>query len=145
MSRWAPVAPTERFFEKVHMVPEAGCWLWAGAWFQRGYGSFHVNSRPMSAHRFSWELHFGEITNGLHVLHKCDTPACVNPAHLYLGTDKDNVRDMLIRGRHNPGRRDTCKKFGHPLVWKARKGEKLRKYCRICNAEQQISRRQRNR
>jgi hypothetical protein len=98
--RMRPVS--ERFFEKVMPVPESGCWLWIASTNKRGYGQFMMlDRRPHLAHRVSWRLEKGEIPIGLHVLHKCDTPACVNPDHLFLGTDRDNVQDMLRKGREN--------------------------------------------
>lgn len=79
-----------------------GCWLWIGSFFPEGYGQFWLAGRPEGAHRVSWLLTYGEITIGLCVLHNCpsgDNPACVNPAHLWLGTKGDNARDMAAKGR----------------------------------------------
>lgn len=72
-----------------------GCRLWAGAVFNRGYGKHGSKS----AHRLSWAASFGPIPEGLHVLHRCDTRACVNPQHLFLGTHRDNMLDMVAKGR----------------------------------------------
>ena len=82
------------FDTNVERIPEAGCWLWLGC-IGNGYGKF----RGMQAHRYSWLLHIGS-TNGLRVLHRCDIPSCVNPAHLFLGTQSDNMLDRSIKGRH---------------------------------------------
>lgn len=80
-----------------HSTPmeECGCWIWNGP-FTRGYGK----AGKRWAHRLSWEAFKGQIPEGLHVLHKCDTPPCVNPGHLFLGTHRDNVRDCMAKGRH---------------------------------------------
>lgn len=71
------------------------CWLWIGAKTSAGRGNFRGRSAP----RVCWELVHGEIKDGLNVLHKCDNPACVRPSHLFLGTQKDNVADMISKGR----------------------------------------------
>lgn len=81
-------------------VPEAGCWLWSGAWNATGYGKVADGRRSnVLAHRRAYEACIGPIPKGLHVLHRCDTPCCVNPAHLRLGTHEDNMADMRAKGR----------------------------------------------
>lgn len=81
-------------------VSESGCWLWLNNWNHAGYGLGKVGGRCFRAHRLSWELHRGPIPAGLHVCHRCDTPACVNPEHLFLGTHDDNMRDRDEKGRN---------------------------------------------
>lgn len=95
----------ERFWEKVKKTDT--CWIWTGSKRNKGYGAFSytVGGRLIQgrAHRYSYELHKGAIRPGYFVLHKCDNPACVNPDHLFLGTNEDNIRDMLKKGRHIAG------------------------------------------
>lgn len=76
-----------------------GCWNWKGTKTRTGYGVFTFNSERCQAHRTSYEFAYGPIPKGKFVLHKCDNPACVKPDHLFLGTQKDNVRDASEKGR----------------------------------------------
>lgn len=81
-------------------VTESGCWLWLGAVDGKGYGKLGQHGRNfIAAHRLFYTFHVGPITGGLHVLHKCDTPLCVNPTHLRLGTHQENMKDMQAKGR----------------------------------------------
>lgn len=75
------------------------CWQWKGSTNSDGYGSITQKEKRWGAHRFSWMVHFGDIPNGLHVLHKCDNPPCTNPEHLFLGTNLDNIKDSVSKGR----------------------------------------------
>lgn len=81
-----------------------GCWLWKGTRNNMGYGWFHYQGKSFLAHRYSFELAFGKIPHGLLVLHHCDHPLCVNPEHLFLGTQADNMHDMISKGRANLAR-----------------------------------------
>lgn len=87
----------ERF--DVYTKRKDGCWEWVGYRDPNGYGRMDVSDRPMLAHRVSYLVHYGSIPDGMAVLHKCDQPKCVNPEHLFLGTQADNVRDMHAKGR----------------------------------------------
>lgn len=84
---------------------DTGCWLWTGTLDNNGYGYFKSiaaskgHGRGDIVHRFSHELFIGPVPEGLHVLHSCDTPACVNPNHLRAGTRKENMSDCITRGR----------------------------------------------
>src|SRR3990167_1003780 len=90
------------FLNKVNKTEN--CWLWTGACDTFGYGHFGKLCPPkvkmVKAHRFSYELHKGKIPEGMCVLHSCDTPPCVNPKHLWLGTKKDNMIDMIKKKRN---------------------------------------------
>lgn len=76
-----------------------GCHVWKGKTNQKGYGRLMINRRELLAHRVAWEHAHGRIPDGLCVLHRCDTPPCINPAHLFLGTIADNNADMKAKGR----------------------------------------------
>lgn len=84
-----------------HVKKSDGCWLWTASKTALGYGQLGAPERSSNylAHRLSYEINVGPIPDRMCVLHRCDTPACVNPAHLFLGTKRDNSRDMEAKGR----------------------------------------------
>ena len=89
-----------RFWKYVQKTEN--CWIWIGNKFPNKYGQFSIKSYPVLAHRFSYELAYGEISSpDLFVCHKCDNNPCVNPEHLFLGTQKENIQDMISKGRIN--------------------------------------------
>lgn len=90
-----------RFWDHVCPEPNTGCWLWTGCSFHYGHGAFSVAGKNLKAHRVSWFICTGNDPLDLCVCHKCDTPACVNPDHLFLGTQRDNTHDMFAKGRAN--------------------------------------------
>lgn len=116
------------------------CWIWP--WNNkrgRGYGSLNHNKKNIRAHRVSYELFYGKIPNGLYICHKCDNPPCVNPKHLFLCTQKENVYDAIKKGRHKTHfiKLETCKRghaFSGRLEFKANGKSKQR--CDECRKYQ---------
>ena len=111
------VALIARFEDRFMPEPVSGCWLWMGAPCGRKknqqYGLFRIHGIQLRAHRVAWMLYRGPIPDGLEVLHHCDVQACVNPAHLFLGTNLDNVADRVKKGRSGNEPRPGEK---HPLA-----------------------------
>jgi hypothetical protein len=102
------ITPIWDFFEaRYYPEPMSGCWLWLGDKTKAGYGARTLGAgrtrRRFYAHRLSYELHKGSIPAGTLVCHQCDTPACVNPDHLFLGTRLDNTTDRDRKGRVRHG------------------------------------------
>jgi hypothetical protein len=110
----------ERFWEKVDkngpIIPYVGtpCWVWTAGTASYGYGHFRIGSKLIYTHRYSWELVNGAVPDGLMVCHKCDNSPCVNPNHLFLGTNSDNQRDSIEKGRGNKAIGDKNGSRVHP-------------------------------
>lgn len=104
---------TSRFWARVIKGDDGACWRWNAPRHNFGYGTLSKDRTLVSAHRFSWELHFGQIPQGMLVCHGCDNPECTNPEHLFLGTHKDNVQDMIQKRRNvtTPGEKNGTSKL----------------------------------
>jgi len=107
---------SSNFYTKVSRPDKNGCCNWIGSITNRGYGKFRVGKISVGAHRVAWTLKNGPIPDELLVLHKCDNPLCVNPDHLFVGTQGDNLVDMIHKGRGgNRGQQIT--KFYGEEIW----------------------------
>jgi len=110
-----------RFWERVDVRGEDECWPWVGSVVERGYGVLFIQGEDsVLAHRYSWTIHNGLIPDGLFVCHHCDNPPCVNPQHLFLGTNLDNIQDMVRKGRHTIGERNARAKLTSDQVLRVR-------------------------
>jgi hypothetical protein len=129
----APVSnPEEKFWEKVNKTDS--CWLWTASKRTTdrtgGYGKFATGRRNKQttymAHRFSWVLENGPIPDGLDVLHHCDNRLCVNPDHLFLGTQQDNMDDMIAKGRSAKGEKNPHAILTEDIVMQIREAIRVR-------------------
>ena len=97
------VHPKRRIWLCSEVDSETGCWIWQKGKDKDGYGQFSFKNRNYKAHRVAYRLYIGPIPKGMLVLHTCDTPPCVNPSHLFLGTNDDNMADMVQKDRQIKG------------------------------------------
>lgn len=125
--------PEERFWSKVNKTD--ACWLWTGAVAKDGYAQFMAGYRRTYVHRWSWEFAYGPIPDDLIVCHRCDTPLCVRPSHLFLGTHADNSQDASRKGRVRAQKITHCPK-GHAYTsentFMRKCGSGVQRSCRTC-------------
>lgn len=110
----------ERFWSRVQINEPGECWWWQTCRTQTGYGKTWFRNELWYAHRVAWTLTYGEIPEGLCVCHQCDEPGCVNPYHLFLGTDADNVADMIAKERQARGEQNGSAKLTESEVLEIR-------------------------
>lgn len=141
-----PYTPTsERFWKYVTKKTINECWEWSGARDQCGYGVLRRDPAHRSAQchasRISWEIHNGKIPDGLQILHRCDNPPCVNPSHLWIGTNAQNIADAIAKGRKH---KSFCRR-GHQMVPGniGIQGANKRR-CLTCNRLREAARKARN-
>lgn len=119
------------FNERVYKTK--ACWIWTGSFMYKCYGEAYIKGEKIRAHRLSWLIHNGEIPNGLFVCHKCDTPQCVNPDHLFLGAAKSNMLDCVSKGRNFQQKKMHCPQ-GHEYsknnIIRAKDGSRICRKCR---------------
>jgi hypothetical protein len=128
----------KRFWAKVDKETENECWEWTAATSSKGYGQFAIGGVSKSTHRISYIMHKGKIPDGLMICHTCNNPPCVNPNHLYAGSNKENMQQASNEKRLAPQQKTHCK-AGHEftpentaLYKQKKRGNALTRVCKTC-------------
>jgi hypothetical protein len=122
----------KRFWSKVDIRDKNECWPWVGTIGVKGYGRFWLKRKAIRANRMVWEIsHSKKIEDGMFACHSCDNPSCVNPNHIWIGTNQDNQIDRVVKGRHNFASRTHCSK-GHDYSEHGYRLKNGHRDCRIC-------------
>jgi len=111
--------------KKLTINDKTGCWEWTGYVIPSGYAYVSINMKKTYLHRYSYIVHKGNIPNGLFVLHHCDNKRCCNPEHLFLGTQADNMDDMISKGRGATGDKNSSRKHPEKLQGERNGASKL--------------------
>jgi hypothetical protein len=99
-----PIIPlSEKIERNITRIPESGCWIWMSTVEKSGYGRVCSGKKPFYAHRVSYEQKHGPIPSGMMALHHCDVRCCVNPDHIFVGTQQDNMTDKVLKNRQAKG------------------------------------------
>ena len=138
LKHYTPIIVTPEFVAKFESrvvrddCMSDGCHIWIGAKKAAGYGTIKNKGKTLNSHRASYTIYNGEIPHGMMICHKCDNPSCVNPAHLFLGSQSDNIKDAVSKGRLWQQKKTHCPE-GHEYA-----GDNLymrsetKRACRIC-------------
>ena len=110
----------EDFWKKVDVKSETECWNWKG--HSQRYGRLIYQREEIKAHRLAYRLTYGKFDDSLCILHPCDNPLCCNPKHLFIGTQDDNMKDMVAKGRSNHPIGERNPMYGRTNSWKAYRG-----------------------
>ena len=129
--------PFMRFLSGYVVSPDTGCWLWQGAKYRNGYGWIKAFGKVVSAHRLSYELHNGEIPDGMEVMHSCDVRHCVNPDHLRVGTHQENMAEAAERGGIRRG--ENHHQYGKPNP-RPKQAKRVRVLGRVFDSQKQAER-----
>lgn len=130
----------EKYSYSIEYEPNTGCILWSGSYTHNGYGQLGLNNKNTRAHRSSYIVHYGSIPDGKLVCHKCDTRACVNHEHLFLGSPKDNSLDTSKKGRFKNSKKAECPKghaYSEDNLVSLKSGGRV---CKICKRQQSKTR-----